>query len=112
MTNIKTDLRLSVKFAGLELDNPIIASAGPVTATIKQIEKLSNAGIGAVVTKQMPVFSLIALLTFPLALKAIQGAMKNQDMDKLLPAMSNNVQVVLLTQLLLGIGYILAEVLK
>jgi len=31
-------------------------------------------------------------------------------MDKLVPAMANNVQVVLLTQLLLGIGYILATV--
>ena len=66
--------------------------------------------IGGVVTGQMPVFSLIALLTLPLALKAIQGTLKHQDMDKLVPAMANNVQVVLLTQLLLGIGYILARV--
>jgi len=31
-------------------------------------------------------------------------------MSKLVPAMASNVQVVLLTQLLLGIGYILAKV--
>ncbi len=67
--------------------------------------------IGGVVAGQMPVFCLIALLTLPLAIKAIQGALKPQQMDKLVPAMANNVLVVLLTQLLLGIGYILAGVL-
>ncbi len=66
--------------------------------------------IGGVVAGQMPVFSLVALLTLPLAFKAIQGALRHQDMNKLMPAMANNVQVVLLTQLLLGIGYILARV--
>lgn len=66
--------------------------------------------IGGVLTGQMPPFSLIALLTLPLAIKAIQGALKPQEMDRLLPAMANNVLVVLLTQLLLGIGYILARV--
>ena len=66
--------------------------------------------IGWVVAGQMPVFSLIALLTLPFAIKAIQGALKHQDMAKLVPAMANNVLVVLLTQLLLGIGYILAGV--
>ncbi len=67
--------------------------------------------IGGVVAGQMPVFSLIALLTLPLAIRAIQGALKHQDISKLVPAMANNVLVVLLTQLLLGIGYILAGVL-
>lgn len=66
--------------------------------------------ISAVVAGQMPAFSLLALLTLPLAIKAIQGALKPQAMDRLVPAMANNVLVVLLTQLLLGIGYILAKV--
>jgi len=66
--------------------------------------------IGGVVAGQMPVFSLIALLTLPFAIKAIRGALKYQDMSKLVPAMASNVLVVLLTQLLLGIGYILAGV--
>ncbi len=66
--------------------------------------------VGGVVSEQMPVFSLVALLTLPLAVKAIRGALKPQEMDKLVPAMANNVLVVLLTQLLLGIGYILAGV--
>jgi len=58
----------------------------------------------------MPKFSLIALLTIPFAIKAIRGALKSEDMSKLMPAMASNVLVVLLTQLLLGIGYILAGV--
>jgi len=66
--------------------------------------------IGGVLTGQMPAFSLIALLTLPLAIKAIRGVLKPQEMDKLVPAMANNVLIVLLTQLLLGIGYILARV--
>jgi len=66
--------------------------------------------IGGVVAGLMPPFSLIALLTLPFAIKAIQGALKYQELTKLVPAMANNVLVVLLTQLLLGIGYILAKV--
>jgi 1,4-dihydroxy-2-naphthoate octaprenyltransferase len=66
--------------------------------------------IGAVVAGQMPVFSLLALLTLPFAVKAIRGARRHQDMGQLMPAMASNVMVVLLTQLLLGIGYILAGV--
>ena len=66
--------------------------------------------IGWVIAGMMPVFSLIALLTFPFAIKAIQGARKHQEITRLVPAMASNVLVVLLTQLLLGIGYILATV--
>jgi 1,4-dihydroxy-2-naphthoate octaprenyltransferase len=66
--------------------------------------------IGGVVARLMPVFSLIALLTLPLGIRAIQGALRYQDESKLMPAMANNVLVVLLTQLLLGIGYILSGV--
>jgi len=66
--------------------------------------------IGGVIAGVMPVFSLIALLTLPFAIKAIRGALKYQDMSRLVPAMANNVRVVLLTQLLLGIGYILGRV--
>jgi len=66
--------------------------------------------IGGVVAGQMPVFSLLALLTLPFAVKAIRGVLKHQEMSRLVPAMANNVLVVLLTQLLLGIGYILAGI--
>ena len=68
------------------------------------------AGLTGVIEKGIPPHCLIALLTLPLAIKSIQGALKHQEMDKVVPAMANNVLVVLLTQLLLGIGYILAGV--
>jgi len=66
--------------------------------------------IGWVAAGQMPVFALLALLTLPFALKAIRGGRKHDDMSQLVPAMANNTMVVLLTQLLLGVGYILAGV--
>jgi len=68
--------------------------------------------IGTVVAGLMPVFSLIALLTLPIAVRAIQGAIKYREkIEQLIPAMRDNVLVVLLTQVLLGIGYILSVVL-
>ena len=63
-----------------------------------------------VVVGEMPLFALIALLTLPFALKAIWGGRKYNDMSQLVPAMANNIMVVLLTQFLLGVGYILARV--
>jgi len=67
--------------------------------------------IGSVIAGVMPVYCLVALLTLPFAIKAILGSMQYQDMNKLVPALANNVMVVLITQLLLGVGYILAKVL-
>jgi len=66
--------------------------------------------IGWVIAGVMPLFTLIALLTLPFAIKAIRGSRKHDDMNQLVPAMASNVQVVLLTQLLLGIGFILGRV--
>ena len=63
--------------------------------------------VGGVVAGMMLPFSLIALLTLPFAIKAIKVALKYREM--IMPAMANNVLVVLLTQLLLGIGYILSR---
>jgi len=63
--------------------------------------------VGGVVAGIMPPFSLIALLTLPFAVKAIKGALKYKEM--IIPAMANNVLVILLTQVLLGIGYILSR---
>jgi 1,4-dihydroxy-2-naphthoate octaprenyltransferase len=68
--------------------------------------------IGAVMAGMMPIFSLIALLTLPIAVRAIRGAIKHREkINELVPAMRDNVLVVLLTQVLLGIGYIIAAVL-
>lgn len=66
--------------------------------------------VGWVIAGEMPVYTLIALITVPFAVKAIRGSLNYQDMGRLMPAMASNVLVVLLTQLLLGIGYILATV--
>jgi 1,4-dihydroxy-2-naphthoate octaprenyltransferase len=64
--------------------------------------------VGAVYTGDMPAFTLLGLITLPLAWKAISGSFKFNDMGKLVPALANNVFVVLLTQLLMGVGFILA----
>ncbi|KXA96682.1 hypothetical protein AKJ38_02845 [candidate division MSBL1 archaeon SCGC-AAA259I14] len=56
----------------------------------------------------LPSFCLLTWFTFPFALKAIGGAQNYEQRNELLSAMSNNVLVVLLTQLLLAAGYILA----
>lgn len=69
--------------------------------------------VALVVARWMPVYTLLALLTLPMAIKAISGALKyNSDTSgRFIPAQANNVLVVLLTQLLIGVGYILAGVL-
>lgn len=43
--------KLRLKFAGLDLDSPIMVSAGPCTRTVKQIKRLADAGVGCVITK-------------------------------------------------------------
>ncbi len=62
-----------------------------------------------IIPGRMPVYALIVLLTLPLAVKAIRGALNFSDMKQLVAGMANNVLVVLLFQLLLGIGYILGK---
>lgn len=62
-----------------------------------------------VITTLMPTWTLLGCLTFPMALKAIAGAFAHDHMEKLKPALGANVLVVLLTQLLLGIGYFLSR---
>lgn len=66
--------------------------------------------IGGVIAGKMPYPALLGLLTFPVAVKAIRGSFQHRDMAKMVPAQAANVMVVLLTQLLMGIGYILAGV--
>lgn len=66
--------------------------------------------VGSVIAGVMPAFSLLGLLTLPFAVRAINGALNYDDESKLMPALGGNVMVVLLTQLLMGIGYILGRV--
>jgi 1,4-dihydroxy-2-naphthoate octaprenyltransferase len=67
--------------------------------------------IGAVIVQAMPVYCLLGLLTLPFAFKAVRGAFQYNELGKILPAMGQNVLVVLATQLLLGVGYILGTIL-
>ncbi|MFA5078716.1 MAG: prenyltransferase [Dehalococcoidia bacterium] len=68
--------------------------------------------IGAVIFKAMPIFTLLALLTLPIAVKAIRGSFHYDDRAILVPALASNVMVVMLTQLLISVGYILSGVFK
>jgi 1,4-dihydroxy-2-naphthoate polyprenyltransferase len=74
---------------------------------------------GAVIAKYvfglqgMPIFTLISLLTLPLAIKAMRSSFHYhglQEMNIIVPAMANNVLVVLITQALLGIGFIISQI--
>jgi 1,4-dihydroxy-2-naphthoate polyprenyltransferase len=56
----------------------------------------------------MPAWTLLALLTIPFTIRAINGAFHNDDPARLAPGMQANVMCVLLTQALMGIGYLLA----
>lgn len=60
-------------------------------------------------TAIMPVYCLIALLTLPFAIKAMKGSREYNDLDKLILSLGSNVQFILITQILLGIGYILEK---
>jgi 1,4-dihydroxy-2-naphthoate octaprenyltransferase len=60
-------------------------------------------------TAIMPVYSLIALLTLPFAIKAMKGSREYNDTNKLIPSLGSNVQFILLTHILLGVGYILGK---
>jgi 1,4-dihydroxy-2-naphthoate octaprenyltransferase len=56
----------------------------------------------------LPLTALIGLLTLPLAVKTVTGALKNyDDMEKLMPSLGMNIQVILLTTLLTGVGILL-----
>jgi 1,4-dihydroxy-2-naphthoate octaprenyltransferase len=60
----------------------------------------------------MPWPALVVLLTVPLAMKAIRGALQHyDDIPKLVPALGANVMTILGTNALLTVGYVLATVL-
>jgi len=57
----------------------------------------------------MPVYCLIALFSLPWAVKAMRGSKDYRDRNRLIPAMADNVTFILLTHVLLGVGYILEK---
>ena len=64
--------------------------------------------VGAIL-KLMPAWSLLALLSLPFGLKAIKGSLTFKSFGELIPAQGANVLTVLLTQLFMGIGYVIAR---
>lgn len=64
--------------------------------------------IGAVAADVLPLLALLGLLTLPLGIKAIRVVLRNySDTANLIPAMGMNVQVVLLTLLLMSAGILI-----
>ena len=62
--------------------------------------------ISGVITGYLPNTTLLALLTLPLAVKAVSGALRNyENLEALVPAMGANVGVVLGMNLLMAIGF-------
>jgi 1,4-dihydroxy-2-naphthoate octaprenyltransferase len=58
----------------------------------------------------LPLFALLGLLTLPLGVKAIKGARHYDDESKLGPALGANLMVVVGTQALLALGYVIAAI--
>jgi 1,4-dihydroxy-2-naphthoate octaprenyltransferase len=58
----------------------------------------------------MPIFALLGLLTLPLGVKAIKGARHYDEESKLIPALGANLMVIIGTQALLAVGYIIAAI--
>jgi len=64
--------------------------------------------IGAVAADVLPLLALLGLLTLPLSAKAIRVVLRSHsDTGNLIPAMGINVQVVLLTTLLMSAGILI-----
>jgi len=61
----------------------------------------------------MPLGTLLGLFTIPIALKAVRGALSKYDVsgENFLPVMGSNVIVVLMTQALIALGYVLSRAL-
>jgi len=67
--------------------------------------------VWAVTCHYMPVFTLLSLLTLPIAVNVIKGSFRYDNMEIFLAAMKKNVLLVLLTQALIAAGYILGGIL-
>jgi len=64
--------------------------------------------IAVVIAEVLPLLALLGLATLPLGIKAIRGALKfHSDTGNLIPAMGMNVQIVLITPLLMSAGVLI-----
>ena len=65
--------------------------------------------VAGVILQIMPAWTLLALLTLPVGIKAIKGSLTYKKLEELIPAQGANVMIVLGIQLLMGLGYVLAD---
>ncbi|MDD5094392.1 MAG: prenyltransferase [Dehalococcoidia bacterium] len=64
--------------------------------------------IGGVIAGILPVPALLGLLTLPMGIKAMKGAIKNHNkVGELVPSLGMNVLVVLLTPFLMSVGVVI-----
>lgn len=68
--------------------------------------------IWAVLSHHMPVFTLLSMLTIPIAVQVIKGSFLYDDREQFLPVMSKNVLLILLVQALIAAGYILGGIFR
>ncbi len=66
--------------------------------------------VGAVSLHVMPPFTLLALLTLPIALQVIRGSFLYGHREAFLPVMGKNVLLVQLVQVLVALGYLLGGI--
>lgn len=64
--------------------------------------------VGAI-THLMPIWCLLCLLTLPIGIKAMRGSLTYKSFAELVPAQGANVMIVLLIQLFIGVGYMIAH---
>jgi len=90
---------------------PITMGMGKTAKFYAAMTVLTYVWIGGCVALQIaPLWTLLAFLSLPFAVMAMRGSFRYDHRETLIAAMKNNVLVVLATQFLLGLGYLLAAV--
>jgi 1,4-dihydroxy-2-naphthoate polyprenyltransferase len=113
------NLLLLNEFPDIEADKtagrrslPIAAGRKTAALVYSIFNILLYAWLGAaVLLGWMPVPVLLGWLTIPFAVKGIRGALNSANPELLMPGMGANVIMVLLTQVLMGLGFVLARLL-
>ncbi len=113
------NLLLLNEFPDMEADRSSGRRSLPIAAGRKKAARLYAAFnvlvyvwiAAAVAAGWMPVPVLLGLLTLPFAVNGIRGALNSTDPKRLMPGMASNVMMVLLTQVLMGAGFVLAGIL-
>lgn len=106
----KLDKRTTLPIALGMKKAALIYTAANIAVYIWIIVWVAAGLFGWTSTPVMPPWALLALLTLPLAIRGIKGALNSNNQAVFMPGMAANVLTVLLTQLLLGIGYILGRI--